>query len=133
MSGYSRAELIEASHNIIRHPDMPQVAFKLAWDLIKDHKEFFGFVKNLAKDGSYYWVFAYITADVNRNGEIVGYTSFRRKPTDKGIEAIKPIYELLLEKEKEGGMEASGNFLFNHLKSAGITYNEFVLNLQKKG
>ena len=45
MSGYSKDELIGANHNLIRHPDMPAVAFKLAWDLIKEGKEFFGFVK----------------------------------------------------------------------------------------
>lgn len=133
MAGYSRDELMYANHNLIRHPDMPRVAFKLAWDLIKAKKEFFGFVKNLAKDGSYYWVFTYITADLGKNGDIVGYTSFRRKPSKIAIDTVKPIYQLLLQKEREGGMESSGDFLFNHLKSAGITYDEFVLNLQKKG
>jgi len=47
MSGYQAADLIGANHNLIRHPDMPQIAFKVAWDLIQDKKEFFGFVKNL--------------------------------------------------------------------------------------
>ena len=29
---YSNAELIGQPHNIVRHPDMPLVAFKLMWD-----------------------------------------------------------------------------------------------------
>ena len=75
MAGYSKSELIGANHNLIRHPDMPRVAFKLAWDLVKSGQEFFGFVKNLRKNGGYYWVFAYITADYDPYGKIIGYTS----------------------------------------------------------
>ena len=57
MSGYEASDLIGANHNIIRHPDMPKIAFKMAWDLIQKNKEFFGIIKNISKDGSYYWVF----------------------------------------------------------------------------
>ena len=111
MSGYTKEELIGANHNLIRHPDMPAVAFKLAWDLIKSGKEFFGFVKNLKKDGGYYWVFAYITADYDKNGKIIGYSSFRWKPSDAALKSIEPVYKLLIDAEKKGGMKASGELL----------------------
>jgi PAS domain S-box-containing protein len=58
VSGYTEEELIGKPHNIIRHPDMPRTVFKLLWDTIKSGREFWGYVKNMAKDGSYYWVFA---------------------------------------------------------------------------
>ena len=131
MSGYTPEELMNANHNLIRHPDMPRVAFKLAWDLIKSGKEFFGFVKNLRKNGGYYWVFAYITADYNNNGNIIGYTSFRRKPPKSAIEQITPVYKLLVDAEKRGGMEASGKLLADFLKEHKTTYNTLVMNLQK--
>jgi len=131
MSGYDRHELYYANHNLIRHPDMPQIAFKVAWELVQNRKEFFGFVKNLAKDGSFYWVFAYITADYNNSGEITGYTSFRRKPNDNAIKTIEPIYQLLLEKERSEGVSASGAFLNDFLNDKGLTYDELVINLQQ--
>lgn len=131
MSGYTKDELIGSNHNLIRHPDMPAVAFKLAWDLIENGKEFFGFVKNLKKDGGYYWVFAYITADYDQNGKIVGYSSFRRKPSNAAIEAIAPVYKLLLDAEKKGGMKASGELLEGFLKEHDTSYNDLVMNLQK--
>ena len=114
MAGYKESELIRENHNLIRHPDMPRVAFKLAWDLISSGQEFIGFVKNLSKDGSFYWVFATITADYDNNNNIIGYTSVRRKPPKSAINAIEPIYKLLLDTEKTGGMEASGKLLFQH-------------------
>ncbi len=131
MSGYTAEDLIGANHNIIRHPHMPQVAFKLLWDLLKNGKEFFGFVKNLRKDGGFYWVFAYITADYDLNGNIVGYTSFRRKPPRSAIEQIEPVYRLLVDAERRGGMEASGALLAKFLKEHDTTYDALVMNLQK--
>ncbi len=131
MSGYTPMELMEANHNIIRHPDMPKVAFKLAWDLIKSGQEFFGFVKNLRKDGGFYWVFAYITADYDSSGNIIGYSSFRRKPPKSAINQIEPVYKLLVDAERKGGMEASGKLLADFLEQNKTTYNALVMNLQK--
>ena len=131
MSGYKASDIIGANHNLIRHPDMPQIAFKVAWDLIQDKKEFFGFVKNLCADGGYYWVFAYITADIDENGQITSYTSIRRKPPQSAIDQIIPIYKLLVDAEKSGGMKASSKVLTDFLEENKITYDELVMNLQK--
>lgn len=54
MSGYNSQDLIGANHNLIRHPDMPKIAFKIAWEYLQNQKEFFGFIKNLCADGGYY-------------------------------------------------------------------------------
>jgi len=131
MAGYDASDLIGANHNLIRHPDMPRIAFKVAWDLIRNKKEFFGFVKNLTKDGSFYWVFTYITADLDSKGNIISYTSVRRKPPQSAIDAIAPIYKLLIDAEKTGGMEASGKLLGSYLSENKTTYEELVINLQK--
>ena len=131
MAGYPAASLIGANHNLIRHPDMPKIAFKLAWDLIKSKKEFFGFVKNLCADGGHYWVLAYITADLDTSGNIISYTSVRRKPPQSAIDTIAPIYKLLLEAEQRGGMDASSKILNDFLDEKKVGYDEFIINLQK--
>jgi len=114
---------------------MPKIAFKIAWDLISQKKEFFGFVKNLRKDGGYYWVFAYITADVDLKGNIIGYSSFRKKPSRTAIETLTPIYKALVDAEKSGGMDASYKLLRDTLNATDENiiekYNELVFNLQK--
>lgn len=130
MASYSEEELLGKNHNIIRHPDMPRVAFKLAWDLIQSGKEFFGFVKNMTKNGDYYWVFTNITPDYH-NGKIVGYTSVRRKPSSNAIQTIIPIYKKMIDLEKSGGMEASGKFLFDFLDEQNISYDELIISLQE--
>jgi len=131
MAGYSASELIGANHNLIRHPDMPRIAFKIAWNLIQNNKEFFGFVKNLRADGGYYWVFTYITADLDENGKIISYTSIRRKAPQSAIDAIVPVYKLLLDAEKKGGMDASQKVLESFLEKNETTYDELIFNLQE--
>lgn len=131
MSGYTSEELKGANHNLIRHPDMPKIAFAVAWELVKSGQEFFGFVKNLRKDGGYYWVYTYITADYDENEKIIGYTSFRRKPSKSAIEQIEPVYKLLTDAEKSNGVSASKKLLEGFLKENNTTYNALVMNLQK--
>ncbi len=79
-SGYTEQELLGAQHNIIRHPDMPRAVFNLLWDTIAQGKEIFAYVKNMAKDGSFYWVYVNVTADYDKQSNISGYFSVRRNP-----------------------------------------------------
>ncbi len=99
MSGYTREELIGAPHHILRHPDMPKIAFKGLWDDIEAGKKWHGYVKNLRKDGAYYWVYATAVPNI-RNGAIVGYTSVRRQPSRTRVNALIPVYKQWLEEEK---------------------------------
>ena len=99
MSGFTEEELIGKPHYILRHPDMPKLGFKGLWDTLEEGKKWHGYVVNLRKDGGFYWVYATVVANI-RNGELVGYTSVRRKPSRKQVEAHKEVYANLLAEEK---------------------------------
>lgn len=99
MSGYREMELIGEYHSILRHPDMPSAAFKDLWDTVKRAETWQGFVKNLRKDGGYYWVKATVIPNV-RNGQVVGYTSVRRKPSMKKVEECKALYSTLFDQSE---------------------------------
>jgi len=94
MSGYSEDELIGAPHSILRHPDMPPAAFKELWDTVQKGDKWQGFVKNLRKDGGYYWVKATVIPNI-RNGAIIGYTSVRRKPSKTKVDECIKLYPTL--------------------------------------
>ena len=91
-AGYSVEELIGKPHNIVRHPDMPRAAFKDLWDTIKSGKKWRGFVKNSAKNGRYYWVFATVYPFTNCDGE-KGYISCRRVVSDMEKEKYDRLYK----------------------------------------
>ena len=101
ISGYSKAELLGKPHNIIRHPDMPKAAFKELWDTIQQDKEWHGLVKNLRKDGRYYWVDTFIKP-VFRGGKKVGYIAARHPAKRMDVLSIMNKYAQMLEEENKG-------------------------------
>lgn len=92
MSGYAKDELIGFSHNIMRHPDMPKVIFKEMWKQIKQGEPWKGYIKNLRKDGSHYWVVVFITPKHNHEGDLCGYIAAREMPGPKTLETVKAKY-----------------------------------------
>ncbi len=132
-SGYTEAELLGSQHNIVRHPDMPRSVFKLAWDTICQGKEFFGYVKNMSKDGSFYWVFTHITPDFDLNRQIVGYTSVRRCPRRDAIVKVEAVYREMLQAERAAGardaIAAGTKVLVDLLNQSGMGYEELAFAL----
>ncbi len=130
-SGYSEDELIGTQHNIIRHPDMPRAVFKLLWDKIQNREECFAYVKNMSKDGGFYWVFTNVTPIYDASGNTTGYLSVRRKPKLSGIQTASAVYAAMLEAEKQAGpanaIAASTKVLVDILTEKGLSYDELVL------
>jgi len=120
VSGYNNEELIGTPHNIVRHPDMPRVVFKLLWETISAGKNINALVKNLAKDGRYYWIFTEfeIRKDTD-TGKIIGYHAARKSISKHVIEIIADLYAELLEIEKNDSVDAAQVYLINFLKEKG--------------
>lgn len=127
ISGYSAQELIGKPHSIIRHPDMPGVIFKLMWDRLKQGKNIFAVVKNLSKDGRYYWVTTKFEIKKHPvDNSIVGYMAFRQAASPSTIATIEPLYKDLLEIERSGGIDASEKYLIGYLDSKRTTYDDYI-------
>jgi len=133
ISGYSEEELIGKPHNIIRHPDMPKIVFKLLWQRIKNKEDITAIVKNRAKDGRYYWVMTEFDIKVDKvTDEITGYFAYRRAAPRKAIEAVIPLYKKLIDIEKVSGMDGSGKYLTALLESKNMTYDQFINEITGK-
>lgn len=132
-SGFSEQELIGAQHNIIRHPDMPRGVFQLLWDQIAQGNEIFAYVKNMAKDGSFYWVFANVTPDYDQHGNIIGYYSVRRCPKRSAVNTCTDLYQKMLAEEQRAGprdaCSASISLLQSVLTQHGVSYEELIFSL----
>lgn len=98
ISGFSEDELLGCPHNLVRHPDMPQAAFEDMWATLKSGSPWMGVVKNRCKDGSYYWVDAFVTP-MTENGTTVGYQSVRLKPSRKIVKQASQLYASLQSKK----------------------------------
>lgn len=99
ISGFERDELIGKPHNVIRHPDMPELAFKDLWDTIQAKKPWSGLVKNRRKDGGFYWVLANVTP-IFQNNEVTGYASVRIKAEPEAIARADAFYRQINNGER---------------------------------
>jgi PAS domain S-box-containing protein len=137
ISVYDERDVIGQPHNIIRHPDMPKVIFKLLWDSLTAGQEIFAYVVNLASDGVAYWVLAHVTPSFDAAGRIVGYHSSRRLPEPRAVEAAAALYARLRAEEErlggQAGLAASWQLLQDVLAERGQTYEEFVWELTNEG
>ncbi len=122
-------ELIGKPHNIIRHPDMPRAVFKLLWDRLLADKAVAAYVKNLAKDGCYYWVIALVVPAP------CGFLSVRFKPTSPILATMQNIYAQMVEieskaerpEQRNASMAASGEYLQQELSNLGFAnYEDFM-------
>ncbi|MCQ4143465.1 PAS domain-containing methyl-accepting chemotaxis protein [Vogesella sp. AC12] len=94
ISGFTEAELIGQPHNVVRHPDMPAVAFLDLWNTIKRGQPWQGLVKNRAKNGAFYWVDAYVTP-LSENGQHIGYMSVRSTPSRDKVREAELLYRAI--------------------------------------
>ncbi len=127
ISGYKESELVGKPHNIIRHPDMPKVIFKLLWDRLESRKNIYAIVKNLSKSGRYYWVITDFDIKINRaTNEVLGYFAYRKAAPKYAVKEIEKLYKKLTEIEAESGMDGSQKYLTGFLEARGQTYDEYI-------
>lgn len=125
VSDYDWSELLGAPHKVIRHPDMPKGVFWLFWKELKEGVVTAAYVKNKAKDGLYYWVFAVVAPTED------GYLSARIKPASSRFPAVVSLYAKALEREQKEGLspEQSATAILKDLKELGFdTYHEFIVD-----
>lgn len=129
VSKYDFEDMVGNYHNMIRHPEMPKAAFRVMWEYLNDSQPVAVYVKNMASDGSYYWVIAlaFPVAD--------GFLSIRLKPTSPLFAKVKGIYsdvlayenELLHDLDRENAIQASKAYLLEALQKEGFeNYDKFM-------
>ncbi len=121
MSHYALSDMLGKAHSLVRHPDMPRAVFKVLWDTILSGQPISAYVKNLASDGSYYWVFA----TVFPVGE--DFVSIRVKPVAGILPKVEELYKTLKKAEATVPLEQSVNDLVKGIQELGFAnYMEFT-------
>lgn len=134
INGYKESELVGRAQNIIRHPDMPKIIFKRMWNRLENRQNISALVKNLAKDGSYYWVLTDFEIKVDKEtDEINSYISHRRAAPRSAIAQIEKLYKKLVEIEKQRGIEGSEKYLIGFLEERGQSYDAYIDEITENG
>jgi aerotaxis receptor len=80
---------------------MPKAVFQKMWETISGGQAWNGLIKNLRKDGLYYWVDAEILPIVDNEKNITGYIAVRKPSSRKNIDETQEIYKKMLELESK--------------------------------
>ena len=99
LSGYDKNELIGSPHSIVRHSDMPKAVFREMWDTIKNNQKWHGFIKNMRKDGKFYWTEAFIEPLFDESNTKIGYIAARKPIGEKDKEEFEKKYKEMKAKE----------------------------------
>lgn len=129
ISGYEEFELMGQPHNIIRHPDMPKTVFKVLWDSLNKGENIHALVKNLAKDGRYYWILTNFEFKYDNEGNIQSYYAKRKAAPRNAIYEIEKLYYTLRNIENRQGMQTALNYLNGLLEDRKMTFNQYILNI----
>jgi aerotaxis receptor len=97
VSGFAREEMLGQPHNMIRHPDMPEEAFRDMWATIAQGQPWSGMVKNRRKNGDHYWVLANVTPLTDAQSQVTGYMSVRTEPSRDAVQAAEVLYAKMRE------------------------------------
>lgn len=122
VADYDAHGMLKAPHRLIRHDDMPKGVFRILWDGIQAGHPIGAYVKNRARDGLYYWVFALVTPVEG------GYISVRMKPSSTLFPAVAALYAKHLQRERDEKLDsaASAQALLEEMKTLGFaTYGSF--------
>lgn len=122
VSDYEMNEMLGQPHNMIRHPDMPRAVFKLLWDYLEADKSIVAYVKNLARDGRFYWVVALVIPQHN------GYLSIRFKPSSDLFSVVQDLYKSLAEQERN--LILAGK---KPKEAMQVAYEKLQVAMQEKG
>jgi PAS domain S-box-containing protein len=130
ISGYTKDELIGKPHNIVAHPDTKISIVKELWKRIKIEKRLWqGRIKNLAKDGSEYYVDIIIKPILDLDGNIIEFISLSNDITD--LEKSKEYFK---EQHQKGEINLGESIRIANSYKEAIDESNIILrmNLDKK-
>lgn len=127
ISGYQDHELLNNRHTLIRHPEMPEVIIDLMWERLHKGENIYAVVKNLAKDGRYYWFITCFETVYDNKGDIIAHYARRKAVPTKTKSEIENLYKTLREIELNESEETAKKYFYGFFENKGMTYDAFIL------
>jgi len=131
ITGYKYDDLMGEPHSVLRHPDMPKAIFYMIWKSLLAGMEVSAIIKNVAKNGKYYWVIADFSMHRDSYGKLETFTSFKRYAPNYVSQPMQELYEMMNHCERKSGIEGSLGYLETFLEEKNLSYNDYLEELVK--
>jgi PAS domain S-box-containing protein len=131
ITGYSHEELLGQPHSVLRHPDMPKAIFYMIWKSLLAGMEVSAIIKNVAKNGKYYWVIVDFSMLRDNHGQLKTFTAFKRFAPEYVSDDMQTLYDSMNYAERKSGVEGSLRYLETFLEEKQFSYNEYLEMLVK--
>jgi len=82
VTGFRKHELIGKNHRIFKHKDVPDEIYEKLWSTDKRMKQWFSTLKNIRRDGMYFWSNVHCTPKYDKDGNVIGFIIVH-KPASK--------------------------------------------------
>ena len=102
VNGYESQELVGQTHDILKHNDTPKEVIQDLWETIKSGKIWVGELKNIKKNGEFYWVETTIYPNFDNMRQIISFDAISQDITSKKV--IESQQNLLIEQSKHAAM-----------------------------
>lgn len=131
-SGYEIHDVLGSSVESTKHPDIPKVITKLIAEHIADKKNINLIIKNKIKDGRFYWYITDFKYNINRKGELISITYYRKSPPRPAIPILEVLYKKLVDIEKHTSIEVAEKYLYGLLEEKNMTFAEYTAFLSQE-
>ena len=98
------------------------------WERLYKGQNIYGVVKNLAKDGSFYWVMTSFKTTYDEYGNIDAHFARRKTVPIKAREVFENLYKKIIAIEKSS-ITAAENYFYGFVENSGMTYDELFLSV----
>ena len=130
VSGYQEYELLGKTMHCTQHPDMPNIIFKRMWEHLLTKQNFNVLVKNLSKDGKFYWAISDFGFKEDEKGNLLAIYNRRKTATPQTIRYFDNLYKKLKNIEEESGYIYAEKYLIGHEEEKGKSIEEILFDFQ---
>ena len=102
INGYKSTELVGKTHALLKHPDTSKELIDNLWETISAGYIWTGELKNIKKNGDFYWVETSIHPNFDNMGQIISFDAISQDITSKKV--IESQQNLLIEQSKHAAM-----------------------------
>lgn len=129
MSGFEAHELVGNSIDTLKHSELPLTIFNHIMDHVKEGKNIHAIIKDLTRDGRYYWFYTDFEFKKDENGAILSFINSRRAAPRIVLQDLEKFYQKLLKIEQNSTLLVAQKYFEGYNEDNGMSFHEYTKSI----